>query len=103
MKHLRSPIVSSIVLHSGQWLNKPRAKAEKGREKLGGRRGGLLQSERDQERTWLEKEQCVWKMTKKSLRYCSLQKKREAKKILTGKARREKSTFQEQQGSRNGL
>lgn len=42
MKHLRSPIVSSIVLHSGQWLNKPRAKAEKGREKPGGRRGGVV-------------------------------------------------------------
>ncbi len=38
MKHLRSPIVYSIVLHSGQWLNKPKEKAEKGGEKLGGGR-----------------------------------------------------------------
>lgn len=52
MKHLRLPIVYSIVLHSGQWLNKPKKKAEKGGE------GG--ECKRNEEKTLLEKEQCLW-------------------------------------------
>lgn len=60
MKHLRLPIVYSIVLYSGQWLNKPREKAEKGREKLGGKRvtGSVVQNERE-EKALLEKAMCA--------------------------------------------
>lgn len=35
MKHLRLAIVYSTVLHSGQWLNKPRLRAEEDLDKLG--------------------------------------------------------------------
>lgn len=54
--------------------------------------GSVVQSERDQGKTMLEKAQCVWKVTKKfSIVACS--KTRQAKKILTAKARREKALF----------
>lgn len=85
----------STVLHSGQWLNKPRRKAEKGRGKLTGGRGGVhwkciakwKQSRKDIAR---KRTACVDNDKKKKKNYL-LQKTKEAKEILTAKSKEGKT------------
>lgn len=83
----------STVLHSGQWLNKPRRKAEKGRGKLAGGRGVVH---------W----KCIakWKQSRKDIaRKRTACVDNDQKKITYCKKQGRKSTFQELQGNSNGL